>query len=56
MTTQPESLEDQAKVEQRAIEVCDSKILEQQKIRAVHAKQLRSITTKMVTLKIKGKS
>ena len=49
-----ESLTEQAKEVQAQIDKLDSIIASEQKNRAAHAKHLRSLTSKIVTLQIKG--
>ena len=51
-----ESLTEQAKEVQARIDKSDSIITSEQKNRAHHAKHLRSLTSKIVTLQIKGAS
>ena len=49
-----ESLTERAKEIQARIDKSDSIIASEQKNRAAHAKHLRSLTSKIVTLQIKG--
>ena len=51
-----ESLTERAKEIQARIDKSDSIIASEQKNRAAHAKHLRSLTSKIVTLQIKGAS